>query len=133
MGKRKSPEVLIVEDQFTTRMAAADAISDMGLHVREAGDADEALQAMDNYPNIGVLFTDIQMPGQINGLDLAKQVHEDRPDVELIVTSGGIKVKDSELPDHGTFLSKPYHTSRLVEIVEQKVASRSSESDPLSR
>lgn len=133
MGKRKSPEVLIVEDQFTTRMVAADAISDMGLRVREAGDADEALQAIDDYPDIGVLFTDIQMPGQMSGLELAEQVHEDRPDVELIVTSGGTKVHNSELPDSGTFLSKPYHTSSLVEIVKQKVASRSSKSDPLSR
>ncbi len=132
MGKRAPPEVLIVEDQSMTRMAAADAISDTGLHVREAGDADEALQAMDDYPDIGVLFTDIQMPGQINGLELAKQVHKDRPDVELIVTSGEIKVKDSELPDHGTFLSKPYHTSRLIEVVENKVASRSGKSDSLS-
>lgn len=133
MGQRAPPEVLVVEDQSTTRMAASDAISDTGLHVREAGDADEALQAMDDYPDIGVLFTDIQMPGHMNGLELAEQVHEDRPDVELIVTSGGTTVKDSELPDSGTFLSKPYHTSRLVEIVEQKVASRSGESDPLSR
>ena len=131
MGKRKSPEVLVVEDQFSTRMVAADAISDMGLRVREAGDADEALQAMDEHPGIGVLFTDIQMPGGISGLELAEQVHEDRPDVELIVTSGGTKVKDSELPDNGTFLSKPYRTSHLVEIVEQKVASRSGESDKL--
>ena len=132
MGKRKSPEVLVVEDQFSTRMVAADAISDTGLRVREAGDADEALQALDDFPDIGVLFTDIQMPGQMNGLDLAEQVHEDRPEVELIVTSGGTKMQDSELPDNGTFLSKPYHTSRLLEIVEKKVASRSGKSDPPS-
>lgn len=133
MGKRKSPEVLVVEDQFSTRMVAADAISDMGLQVREAGDADEAIQAMDDHPDIGVLFTDIQMPGQMSGLDLAEQVHRDWPDVELIVTSGGQKVEDSELPDNGTFLSKPYRASRLVEIVKQKVASRANESDLLNR
>lgn len=130
MGKRKSPEVLVVEDQFPTRMVAADAISDMGLCVREAGDADEALQEMADHPEIGVLFTDIQMPGQMNGLGLAEQIHHERPDVELIVTSGGQKVEDSDLPDNGTFLSKPYNTSRLVKIVGEKVASRLSESDP---
>lgn len=125
MGKRKSPDVLVVEDEFSTRMVAADAISEMGLRVREAGDADEALQSLHDYPDIGVLFTDIQIPGLVNGLELAEQVHEDRPDVELIVTSGGTKVQDSELPDNGTFLTKPYNTSRLVEVVKQKVASRS--------
>ena len=130
MKKRKFPEVLVVEDQFPTRMVAADAISDMGLCVREAGDADEALQEMAEHPGIGVVFTDIQMPGRINGLGLAEEIHRERPDVELIVTSGGQKVEDSDLPDNGTFLSKPYNTSRLVKIVGEKVASRLSESDP---
>lgn len=129
MRRRKSPEVLIVEDEFATRMVAADAISDMGLQVHEASDAKEALGEMDEHPNIGVLFTDIQMPGQMSGLKLAEQVHQDRPDVELIVTSGGLTLEDSDLPDNGTFLSKPYQTSRLVEIVDQKVEDRSGESE----
>lgn len=133
MAKRRSPEVLVVEDQFSTRMVAADAISDMGLCVREAGDAAEALKEMADHPAIGVMFTDIQMPGQMDGLGLAEQVHLERPDVELIVTSGGQKVEDSDLPDSGTFLSKPYHPSRLVEIVEKKVASHSNDSDPTVR
>lgn len=124
MGKHRSPEVLVVEDQFPTRMVAADAISDLGLRVREAGDADEALQEMADHPGIAVLFTDIQMPGQMNGLGLAEQVHRDHPDVELIVTSGGQRVEDSDLPDNGTFLSKPYRASRLVEIIKQKLAGR---------
>ena len=129
MVKPKDPEVLVVEDDFATRMVAADAISDMGLCVREASDADEALQVLNDHPDIGVLFTDIQMPGSMNGLDLVEQVHEDRPAVELIVTSGGTKVQDSELPDDGTFISKPYATRRLAKLVEEKVASRSNGSD----
>lgn len=133
MGKRESPEVLVVEDEFSTRMVAADTISDMGLRVREAADADEALQALKDHPEIGVLFTDVEMPGAMSGLDLAEQVHEDRPAVELIVTSGGTKLQDSELPDDGTFLCKPYHPNRLAEVVDQKVARRSKESEPESR
>ena len=130
MVKRKTPEVLVVEDQFATRMVAADAISDMGLLVREAGDAEEALREMDENPNIGVLFTDIQMPGLMSGLDLAEHVHKNWPDVELIVTSGGVQVNDSELPDNGTFLSKPYQADRLVGIVHQKIEDHLSESEP---
>lgn len=133
MEERKSPEVLVVEDQFATRMVAADAISDMGLCVREAGDAEEALREMNEHPDIGVLFTDLQMPGLMSGLDLAEHVHKDWPEVELIVTSGGIKVEESELPDNGTFISKPYQANRLAEIVSQKVEDRLSESDPASR
>lgn len=122
MEKRKSPEVLVVEDEFATRMVAADAIADMGLIVREAGDAGEALQVLDEHPNIGVIFTDVQMPGAMSGLDLAERVHEDRPTVELIVTSGAAKLQDSQLPDAGTFLAKPYSASSLITIVEEKVA-----------
>jgi CheY-like chemotaxis protein len=118
------PEVLVVEDQFATRIVAADAISDIGLRVHEAGDADEALQELHDHPEIGVLFTDIQMPGRMDGLGLAEQVHLQRPDVELIVTSGGHQFDDSELPDNGTFLSKPYRASHLVQVVRQKLADR---------
>ena len=71
------------------------------------------------------------MPGRMSGLDLAEQVHQDWPDFELIVTSGGLTLEDSDLPDNGTFLSKPYPVSRLVEIVDQKVEDRSGESGPL--
>jgi len=132
MKKRPPPEVLIVEDEPITRMVAADAISDTGLQIREAGDAKEALQVLDNHSDVGILFTDIDMPGPMDGLGLAEQVHEDRPDVELIVTSGATTVEDSDLPDHGTFLPKPYRTTRLVEVVKQKLASRESEGDPSS-
>ena len=125
MKKRPPPAVLIVEDEPMTRMVAADAIADTGLPIREAGDAKEALELLENHSDIGILFTDINMPGPMDGLRLAEQVHEDQPDVELIVTSGATKIEDSDLPDNGTFLAKPYRTTRLVEVVKDKVASRS--------
>lgn len=123
MKKRSPPTVLIVEDEPMTRMAAADAITDTGLETREAGDAKEALQVLDNHSDIGILFTDIDMPGPMDGLGLAEQVHKDWPAVELIVTSGATTVKDSDLPDNGTFISKPYRATRLIEVVKQKFAS----------
>ena len=123
MKKRSPPTVLIVEDEPMTRMAAADAITDTGLETREAGDAKEALQVLDNHSDIGILFTDIDMPGPMDGLGLAEQVHKDWPAVELIVTSGATTVKDSDLPDNGTFISKPYRATRLIEVVKQKLAS----------
>lgn len=123
MKKRSPPTVLIVEDEPITRMAAADAITDTGLETREAGDAKEALQVLDNHSDIGILFTDIDMPGPMDGLGLAEQVHKDWPAVELIVTSGATTVKDSDLPDNGTFISKPYRATRLIEVVKQKLAS----------
>jgi DNA-binding NtrC family response regulator len=114
-------EVLIVEDEALVRMEAADALADRGVMAWEAGDADEALLVLDQHPRIGVVFTDVDMPGSMNGLDLAHQVSADRPDVGLIVTSGAVLIADEQLPDHGTFLPKPYPTSRLVDIVTRKL------------
>ena len=102
-------------------MNAADALNHAGLRTREAGDAREALQVLDDHPGVDVLFTDIDMPGAMDGLDLAEKVHVDRPEVEIIVTSGDKIMKDADLPDNGTFLPKPYRTNQLVKIVRTKL------------
>jgi two-component system, response regulator PdtaR len=114
-------EVLVVEDEPLVRMVAADAISDRGIMAWEAGDAVEALQVLDAHPQIGLLFTDVRMPGEMDGLKLAEKVSAEHPDVGLIVTSGQVHVPDEELPDHGTFLPKPYRTERLVNLIEEKL------------
>lgn len=121
MAQDLPKEVLVVEDEPLVRMAAADALVDQGIMVWEAGDASEALHVLDKRPRIGVVFTDINMPGQPNGLCLAKEVSIRRPNVELIVTSGAVKLSDDELPDHGVFLPKPYSHERLVSVVQQKL------------
>ena len=114
-------EVLVVEDEPLIRMAAADALTDCGIMAWEAGDAEEALDALERHPRIGVIFTDVNMPGEMNGLGLAHEVSVTYPDVQLIVTSGATTLADDELPDHGTFLPKPYPTHTLVSIVEKKL------------
>ena len=114
-------EVLVVEDDAMIRIVAADALGDRGIMTWEAGDAKEALQVLEQHPRIGLLFTDVNMPGEMNGLGLAHQVSALRPDVELIVTSGAVAVADSDLPDHGTFLPKPYPPERLADIVANKL------------
>ena len=103
------------------RIVAADALADSGIMAWEAADADEALEALEQHPRIGLVFTDINMPGEMNGLGLAHQVSMLRPDVELIVTSGAVTVSTDDLPDQGTFLPKPYPTDRLVELVAKKL------------
>lgn len=121
MAQDLPKEVLVVEDEPLVRMAAADALVHNGIMTWEAGDASEALSVLEEHPRIGVVFTDINMPGQPNGLGLAKEVSILRPDVELIVTSGAVKFDDAELPDHGVFLPKPYSAQRLVNVVQQKL------------
>ena len=116
-------EVLIVEDEPLIRMEAADALADRGIMAWEAGDAGEALHVLEEHPDIGLVFTDVNMPGDMDGLKLAHEVSQRRPDVRLIVTSGAVRVADEELPDHGTFLPKPYPTERMVSIVVRKLDS----------
>jgi CheY-like chemotaxis protein len=121
MANEIPKEVLVVEDQALVRMMAADALVDGGFMAWEAGSAHEALDALHEHPSIGLLFTDVDMPGGMDGLELARQVHDERPEVELVITSGAVTLAEEDLPDHGTFLPKPYPPQRLVQIVSAKL------------
>lgn len=121
MTRSLPKEVLVVEDEPLVRMVAADALADRGIMAWEAGDAGEALLVLKQHPRIGVVFTDVNMPGEMNGLGLAHEVSVVRPDVKLIVTSGAVSVADEDLPDHGTFLAKPYPIERLVHVVAEQL------------
>ena len=114
-------EVLVVEDEPLTRMVAADAMAKRGIMAWEAADAEEALTLLKDHPRIGLLFTDVDMPGQMDGLELAQEVSISHPGVGLIVTSGAFQMADKDLPDHGTFLPKPYLTVKLAKLVSQKL------------
>jgi two-component system, response regulator PdtaR len=109
---------LVVEDEVFIRMIAADTLADQGLTIFEAANADEALALLEAHPEIGILFTDVNMPGAIDGLELARRVAEKRPKVRIIVTSGRQHVSRSALPHSGTFLPKPYGPQGLVWAVE---------------
>jgi len=113
--------VLIVEDEPFIRMAAADIVADLGVTPYEAADAGEALALLGAHPEIGLIFTDVNMPG-MDGVTLARRARELRPDVKLLVTSGRGAVSESELPDDGTFLPKPYGSRQLSSAVERTLA-----------
>ena len=117
-----TPAVLVVEDESLTRMDAADAIADAGFPTFEAADASEALQAIEDHPAIRLLFTDINMPGEMDGMELAKSVCRSDPSMSLIVTSGAQALEDEQLPGSGTFLPKPYTPQRLLRLVREKLA-----------
>ena len=121
MLEARPKEVLVVEDRTLIRMMAADTLVDHGFMAWEAADAYEALRALVEHPAIGLLFTDVDLPGGMDGLELARQVHADRPDVELVFTSGAEALDEKDLPNHGTFLPKPYAPQRLVNIVSAKL------------
>lgn len=122
MQPMSSPVVLIVDDEALIRLTAADILADCGAVVLEAGDAVEALKILNERDDIALVFSDVNMPGAIDGLQLLQRVHELRPAVELILTSGRERFADAKLPDDGTFLPKPYNASELCSLVARKLS-----------
>jgi len=110
--------VLVVDDEPLIRMNAADMLLDAGFSVLEAADAAAALRVLGDHPEIQVLFTDVNMPGEMDGLDLARRVHQLRPEVHLIVTSGKVAPSAGAIPDDGDFLGKPYREHQMIALVE---------------
>lgn len=117
MPNPSSVVVLVVDDEPLIRMNAVDVLEDHGFAAIEAEDADAALVQLAAHPAINVLFTDINMPGRLDGLDLARQVHALRPDIQLIITSGKMRPAESEIPDDGTFFSKPYNGETIAKLI----------------
>ncbi len=111
------PIVLIVDDEAMLRLIAMDVLEDRGYRVLEAPDAITALKILADHCDIGVVFTDINMPGPLNGIDLAHEVHRRWPAVKLIVTSGRLRPTPDEMPDDGRFVAKPYTPQDLLDEV----------------
>ncbi|MGY3589237.1 CheY-like chemotaxis protein [Bradyrhizobium sp. USDA 4341] len=99
--------VLVVEDDFLIRMQAADMVEAAGFHSIEAGNADDAIAILETRDDIRVIFTDIQMPGSIDGLRLAHVVRHRWPPIAIIATSATDVILD-DLPAGGHFIAKPY-------------------------
>jgi CheY-like chemotaxis protein len=114
--------VLVVEDEFLIRMDIVAFLEDEGFKVQEASNADEAIALLAASPDIKVLFTDIDMPGTMDGLKLAAAVRDRWPPVRIIVTSGHRQLSDELLPVHGRFFSKPYDTSQVINAIREMVA-----------
>jgi CheY-like chemotaxis protein len=103
-----APVVLVVEDEAILRFVVTDMLEGHGYTVVEAATAVDALKVLETRPEVRVLFTDIEMPGKLTGMDLARLVHEHWPHVMLVITSGGTQPEPSEIPDDGRFIAKPY-------------------------
>ena len=115
--------VLIAEDDVLVRMAAVDALQDEGFEVFEAGNSQEALIILRaRASGIHVLFTDIHMPGQMDGLALAHHTGRSWPWVALIIASGVARPHASDLPANSRFLPKPYVLCDVVRHIRQMIA-----------
>ena len=110
----KRPMVLIVEDEILLRMNAAEMIADAGFEIAEAANADQAIAILEARPNIHVVFTDIQMPGSMDGLKLARFVRGRWPPIKIVATSGFVRVGEQDLPEGSRFLTKPYLPEQII-------------------
>ena len=114
LPQHEGPVILIVEDEFLIREDAAETIEKAGFGVIQAGNSDEAIAILEALSDIHVIFTDIQMPGSMDGLKLARFVRNRWPPIKILATSGFVKVGLDDLPSGGVFLAKPYRGAELV-------------------
>ena len=118
----KDTLVLVVEDEPLLLIMATDMIEDAGFSVVSATNADDALTILSERTDVRIVFTDVRMPGSMNGLDFAAKVRDRFPPIEIIVTSGHERPVTSQLPARGVFIGKPYQERDLV-VAMRRLAS----------
>jgi len=116
-----SANVLVVEDEMVLRMRAVDIVEDAGFTAVQAVNADEALSILESRSDISLLFSDIQMPGSIDGLKLAHAVHDRWPSIKIILVSGRVKLSDAERPADSRFFGKPLEVKQMIAELQEMV------------
>jgi len=115
------PNVLVVEDEMILRMRAVDIVEDAGFNPVEAVNADEAISILEKRSDISLLFTDIQMPGSMDGLKLAHAVHDRWPSIKIILVSGQVRPSEAERPADSRFVGKPLGFEEMVDHLQAMV------------
>lgn len=122
MGRATTPvSVLLVEDEVLISHLVADWLSERGFSVKEVATAGEALHYLNSGAPVDVLFTDVDLPGEINGAELAQRAREQRPDLPIVYASGRFDVRelDGGLVPRSLFLPKPYSCEDLCNLLER--------------
>ncbi len=114
--------VLVVEDEPLILMDIADQLTDRGFEVIEAANADEAIAILADNAKIEILFTDVDMPGSMDGVKLAAAVRDRWPPVHIIVASGHRAVRAAEIPANSRFFVKPYSTDEIAMAMHEMAA-----------
>jgi CheY-like chemotaxis protein len=122
----QAPTVLIVEDEWIVRMTIADYLRNCGYRVLEASNAHEAIAALNADARINVVFSDVQMPGSMDGFGLAQWVRRERPGIRMIMTSGVTRATEAagDLCEDGLLMEKPYSPAELERRIRMLLADR---------
>jgi len=126
----ETPKVLIVEDEMMLRMRAVDIVEDAGFSPVQAIDADQALAILESRSDISLLFTDIQMPGSMDGLKLAHAVHDRWPGIKIILVSGQVNPSDAERPADSRFFGKPLSDAQMITELQSMVGTNTLKTVP---
>ena len=113
------PCILVVDDEFLIRIFAVDLLEDHGFRTLEACDGLEALALLQDHPEVELLLTDINMPGEPDGLGLAHEARANRPDIDIVVTSGRVVPGSGDMPLRSRFVGKPYTCDQLLNAVQR--------------
>lgn len=114
------PFALVVDDDAVVLTDACEILEEAGFRTLSAYDADEALAILEGYTDaVVLLFTDVEMPGSMNGLELAREVATAWPETAIIVASGRVAPKEDQLPEHATFVAKPFSAGVVTDRLRQ--------------
>jgi two-component system, response regulator PdtaR len=114
--------VLVVEDEPLIRLVATDTLEDAGFAAFEASDARQAIALLERHEEIRILFTDVNMPGDMDGVSLAHYVRDHWPEVKIVVTTGRCAVAQPDLPEGSALLPKPYRMAHLIGTLRELTA-----------
>ncbi|MEE2850051.1 MAG: response regulator [Pseudomonadota bacterium] len=109
-----APTILVVEDEALIRMFATDIAEEAGYRVIEAVDGGDAMLKLEANPDIGIVFTDIHMPGDLDGLAMAHQAKTRRPSLRFLIVSGHRLPSEVDLPPDSRFIPKPYGVGEIA-------------------
>jgi CheY-like chemotaxis protein len=116
------PVVLVVDDVLL-RWTALAIIEQAGFDVIEAGTGIEAISVLEKRSDIRTVFTDVEMPGSINGIQLAHLIHTRWPSIGIMATSGQFRLREDDLPAGARFLHKPYAVANLTNTLKELMGS----------
>ena len=120
-GIAAKPVILVVENEPILRMDTADVVEDLGYKALEAIHADEALRVLERRTDVGVVVTDIDMPGTWNGLQFARRVRERWPRMGIVLVSGRYSVRREEMPERSVFFHKPINHELFAATLQRMV------------
>src|ERR1700687_1703286 len=119
--RHPTAKVLVVEDEMMLRMRAVDIVEDAGFMPVEAVNADDALAILESRSDIDLLFTDIQMPGTMDGLKLAHAVHARWPSIKIMLVSGQVTLTETDKPVNSRFYGKPLEANEMIAEMQDMI------------